>query len=316
MVGFTPSLSTAVWVGTDGGHPAAGEPVGWPGVRLGPAVGHLEGDDGRCARGHRRRVVPQAERDRRLRGCARPAATPAAGAGRHRRQPIRRSHRSARSSSRASKWRRASRSRSGRRPRCRVAAPPPPATAGRADSRPAAGRPERGRASPGTVTAGEPQDAPAAAAHGVAAAVGRRSCAATTTATCPAAPTFWSAALSEVVGGPVGRHALIGRQRFLTPLRVMFMIALVFLALGWSTKVAVPADRRHRRRRPAGGELGEPAGVLRAVLLRHRAALRRRVVEPGQVSRTSRVGWRRTPPASRRRSTTAPPRCATWSIRC
>ncbi len=42
--------------------------------------------------------------------------------------------------------------------------------------------------------------------------------------------------LSEIVGGPVGRHALIGRQRFLTPLRVMFMIALVALALGWTTK--------------------------------------------------------------------------------
>ena len=41
--------------------------------------------------------------------------------------------------------------------------------------------------------------------------------------------------LSEVVGGPVGRHALIGRQRFLTPLRVMFIIALVTLALGWTT---------------------------------------------------------------------------------
>jgi hypothetical protein len=44
------------------------------------------------------------------------------------------------------------------------------------------------------------------------------------------------AALSTVVGGPVGRHALVGRTRVLTPLRVMFMIALVFLALGWSTK--------------------------------------------------------------------------------
>ncbi len=44
------------------------------------------------------------------------------------------------------------------------------------------------------------------------------------------------AALSGVIGGPVGRHALIGRTRRLTPLRVMFLIALVFLALGWSTK--------------------------------------------------------------------------------
>ena len=42
--------------------------------------------------------------------------------------------------------------------------------------------------------------------------------------------------LSEIVGGPVGRHALIGRQRFLTPLRVMFIVALVALALGWTTK--------------------------------------------------------------------------------
>jgi uncharacterized membrane protein len=46
------------------------------------------------------------------------------------------------------------------------------------------------------------------------------------------------AALSEVVGGPVGRHALIGRQRIMTPLRVMFIIALVFMALGWTTKSA------------------------------------------------------------------------------
>lgn len=46
------------------------------------------------------------------------------------------------------------------------------------------------------------------------------------------------AALADTVGGPVGRHALIGRTRFLTPLRVMMIIALVFLALGYSTKAA------------------------------------------------------------------------------
>ncbi len=45
-------------------------------------------------------------------------------------------------------------------------------------------------------------------------------------------------ALADVVGGPVGRHALIGRQRFFTPLRVMFMFALVVMALGWTTKSA------------------------------------------------------------------------------
>ena len=46
------------------------------------------------------------------------------------------------------------------------------------------------------------------------------------------------AAFAETIGGPVGRHALIGRTRFLTPLRVMMIIALVFLALGYSTKAA------------------------------------------------------------------------------
>ncbi|MGV0625187.1 glycosyltransferase family 87 protein [Mycolicibacter minnesotensis] len=43
-------------------------------------------------------------------------------------------------------------------------------------------------------------------------------------------------ALSNTIGGPVGRHALIGRSRFMTPLRVMFLISLVVLALGWTTK--------------------------------------------------------------------------------
>ncbi|MBX7433701.1 glycosyltransferase family 87 protein [Mycobacterium sp. Y57] len=46
------------------------------------------------------------------------------------------------------------------------------------------------------------------------------------------------AALAGTIGGPVGRHALIGRTRFMTPLRVMMIIALVFLALGYSTKAA------------------------------------------------------------------------------
>ncbi|GFG87267.1 glycosyltransferase family 87 protein [Mycolicibacter algericus] len=45
-------------------------------------------------------------------------------------------------------------------------------------------------------------------------------------------------ALSNTIGGPVGRHALVGRARFMTPLRVMFLIAVLFLALGWTTKSA------------------------------------------------------------------------------
>ncbi|BBZ50298.1 DUF2029 domain-containing protein [Mycobacterium heidelbergense] len=55
---------------------------------------------------------------------------------------------------------------------------------------------------------------------------------------CPSRTDFLGAALADVAGGPVGRHALIGRSRVMTPVRVMFLIALVFLALGWSTKAA------------------------------------------------------------------------------
>jgi uncharacterized membrane protein len=68
---------------------------------------------------------------------------------------------------------------------------------------------------------------------------------------CPSRNDFLGAALADAVGGPVGRHALIGRARVMTALRVMFLIALVFLALGWSTKAAClqstgtgPADQR------------------------------------------------------------------------
>jgi uncharacterized membrane protein len=53
---------------------------------------------------------------------------------------------------------------------------------------------------------------------------------------CPSRTDFLGAALARVIGGPVGRHAMIGRTAFLTPMRVMFLIALVFLALGWATK--------------------------------------------------------------------------------
>ena len=70
MVGFTPSLSTAVWVGTTEGTKPLENKWGGAGVRLGPAVRHLEGHDGRRAGGHRQRVVPEADGDRRLRGSA------------------------------------------------------------------------------------------------------------------------------------------------------------------------------------------------------------------------------------------------------
>jgi uncharacterized membrane protein len=52
----------------------------------------------------------------------------------------------------------------------------------------------------------------------------------------PSRTDVMGAALAGVVGGPVGRHALIGRAPFLTPFRVMLLIALVFLGLGYTTK--------------------------------------------------------------------------------
>ena len=68
---------------------------------------------------------------------------------------------------------------------------------------------------------------------------------------CPSRTDSLGAALADVIGGPVGRHALIGRTRLMTPLRVMFVIALAFMALGWSTKAAClqstgtgPGDQR------------------------------------------------------------------------
>ncbi len=43
-------------------------------------------------------------------------------------------------------------------------------------------------------------------------------------------------AASRVVGGPLGRHAVVGRSRFWTPLRVILLIAIAVLAAGWLGK--------------------------------------------------------------------------------
>jgi uncharacterized membrane protein len=47
-----------------------------------------------------------------------------------------------------------------------------------------------------------------------------------------------AASASRVVGGPLGRHALVGRSRFWTPLRVVLLMAVVVLALSWLGKSA------------------------------------------------------------------------------
>ncbi|MEV5648117.1 glycosyltransferase 87 family protein [Nocardia sp. NPDC052254] len=45
-----------------------------------------------------------------------------------------------------------------------------------------------------------------------------------------------TAQASTVIGGPVGDHALVGRSRFWTPLRILLAFAVVFLAFGWAGK--------------------------------------------------------------------------------
>ena len=46
---------------------------------------------------------------------------------------------------------------------------------------------------------------------------------------------------SRVVGGPLGRHALVGRSPFWTPLRVVLLMAVTVLAAGLVRQGAVPA---------------------------------------------------------------------------
>jgi uncharacterized membrane protein len=45
-----------------------------------------------------------------------------------------------------------------------------------------------------------------------------------------------AAAASTVIGGPLGRHAVVGRSRFWTPLRVLLLAAVLTLAAGWLVK--------------------------------------------------------------------------------
>ena len=305
MVGYTPSLSTAVWVGTtEGTKPlenASGAAVYGSGLPSDIWKATMDG----ALEGHRQRVVPEADRDRRL--CRRAAGTAAAavhraaaavgdgdpaddrsGAGHH--DPVRAADHGA---------------------RCSGAGGPAP---GRRERR---RRPLR----PGPTPRRRP---PAVTARRIASVAGRwcrpagwpKICAALDDRDLPSRTDVIGAALSGVIGGPVGRHALIGRARFLTPLRVMLLIALVFLALGYSTKAACLQTTGTGTADQRVAQLGEPAGLLRALLLRHRSALHRGVVEPGQVSvqvQLDRDGQRRQAAAP---STTATSPCGTWSIRC
>jgi Predicted integral membrane protein len=45
-----------------------------------------------------------------------------------------------------------------------------------------------------------------------------------------------AAAASQVVGGPLGRHALVGRSVFWTPLRVLLLFGVIALVLAWLGK--------------------------------------------------------------------------------
>jgi uncharacterized membrane protein len=45
-----------------------------------------------------------------------------------------------------------------------------------------------------------------------------------------------AARASRIVGGPLGRHAVVGRHWFWTPLRVVLLFVTIILALGWLAK--------------------------------------------------------------------------------
>jgi uncharacterized membrane protein len=45
-----------------------------------------------------------------------------------------------------------------------------------------------------------------------------------------------AAQASRIIGGPLGRHAVLGRHWFWTPLRVVLLFATITLALGWLAK--------------------------------------------------------------------------------
>jgi uncharacterized membrane protein len=51
---------------------------------------------------------------------------------------------------------------------------------------------------------------------------------------------------SRIIGGPLGRHAVLGRHWFWTPLRVVLLLATITLALGWLAKVPCAQTYRDR----------------------------------------------------------------------
>ncbi|WP_460722651.1 glycosyltransferase family 87 protein [Nocardia heshunensis] len=59
-----------------------------------------------------------------------------------------------------------------------------------------------------------------------------------------------TAQLCDLIGGPVGDHAVIGRVRFWTPMRVMMAFAVLFLAFSWFGKAGCIQQR------PDDGVLG------------------------------------------------------------
>ena len=47
-----------------------------------------------------------------------------------------------------------------------------------------------------------------------------------------------AAGASRPFGGPLGRHAVVGRHWFWTPLRICLLLAVITLSLGWLGKAA------------------------------------------------------------------------------
>ncbi len=317
MVGYTPSLSTAVWVGTSEGVKPLKNSVGRAGLRIRPTVGHLEGHHGRCAGRHRQGDFPQADGDRRLRGCAAGPAAPPPGTLPTGPQvsvmpsetviqptievaPVSRSRSALRRPCRSDRRRELPLCPARRAFRCRRRL---------RDGR-SRGRPPAGLVSP-APPAGLVSPAPPAGLS-VAGSAGRRPAGADDR-DLPSRNDQLAEALSQTVGGPVGRHALIGRSRFMTPLRVMFIIAVVFLA--WGTRPKPPVCRpRARAPRANAWPTGRTTGPITNCVTPDTVPLyTAELLNLGKFPYKSSAGSRTTRPASPACSTTAARRSATWS---
>lgn len=122
------------------------------------------------------------------------------------------------------------------------------------------------------------------------------------------------AALSEAVGGPVGRRALIGRTRVHTAsgdVRDRPRLA----GAGLVHEGGLPADHRLGAPNQRVANWDNQRAYYELCYSDTVPLYGAELLSQGKFPRPSRAGWNSTPQVARRPSTTAVRRCGTWSIR-